>query len=343
MTRARRPAKRHRAAAGDDDLYLTVGAYVVPQLLYVAARLGLAELLLAGPRSAEDLAEQTGAHAPTLARVLRALASVGVFARTRDDRWRLTAAAHPLLRDHPRSRRAAVLFAGHEQLRAWGEVMHAVSTGLPAFDRAFGESLHQHLARDEAAMADAEALRARRAARRDQAVADALDLAGARTIVDVGGGGGELLIELLSRRPGARGLLVEAPHVAARTRARLAALGWGERCEVVVADAREQLPAGHDVYLLAEVVHCYDDADAARILRNCRGRQVIVVERVLPPVARASADRLADLHMLVMYGGRERTRREYADLLDAADLRLRRVVPTGSWVSILEAAPRVAR
>lgn len=330
-------------AGEDDELYRTIGAYVVPQLLYVAARLSLADLLTAGPRTADDLAEQTGAHSATLARVLRALASVGVFARARDGRWRLTPAARPLLRDHPRSRRAAILFAGHEQLLAWGAVMHSVATGLPAFDHAFGESLHRHLARDEAAMAEAEALRARRAARRDRAVADALDLAGARTIVDVGGGGGELLIELLSRRPGLRGVLVEAPHVAARTRARLHRLGWGDRCEVVVADAREQLPAGHDVYLLAEVVHCYDDAEALRILRNCRGRRVVVVERVLPPVARAAADRLADLHMLVMYGGRERTRREYADLLDAAGLRLRRVTPTGSWVSLIEASPRVAR
>ncbi|MFY0533737.1 methyltransferase [Nannocystis pusilla] len=121
------------------------------------------------------------------------------------------------------------------------------------------------------------------------------------------------------------------------------AQGWGERCEVVVADAREQLPAGHDVYLLAEVVHCYDDDEASRILRNCRGRRVVVVERVLPAGGRGSADRLADLHMLVMYGGRERTRREYADLFASAGLRLRRVAPTAAWVSILEAAPRVAR
>ncbi|WP_434425655.1 methyltransferase [Nannocystis pusilla] len=336
-------ARRRAAPPVDDELYLTVGAYVVPQLLYAAARLGLADLLVAGPLALEDMSEQTGAHPATLARVLRALASVGVFARARDGRWRLTRAAEPLLSDHPRSRRAAILFAGHEQHLAWGAVMHTVATGRPAFDRAFGHSLHQHLATDEAAMAAAEALRARRAARRDPAVVAALDLGDAGTVVDVGGGGGELLVALLSRRPGARGIVVEAPHVAERTRARLQAQGWGERCEVVVADAREQLPAGHDVYLLAEVVHCYDDDDASRILRNCRGRRVVVVERVLPAGGRGSADRLADLHMLVMYGGRERTRREYADLFASAGLRLRRVAPTAAWVSILEAAPRVAR
>ncbi|WAS90829.1 methyltransferase [Nannocystis punicea] len=332
-----------RRAAADDELYLTVGAYVVPQLLYAAARLGLADLLAAGPQGLEDMSRKTGSHAGTLARVLQALASVGVFARTRDGRWRLTRAAEPLLSDHPRSRRAAILFAGHEQHLAWGAVMHTVATGQPAFDHAFGHSLHQHLARDEAAMTAAEALRARRAGRRDPAVVDALDLGEARSIVDVGGGGGELLIAILSRRPGVCGVLVEAPHVAERTRARLQALGWGDRCEVVAADAREELPAGHDVYLLAEVVHCHEDVDASRILRNCRGPRVVVVERVLPAGGRASADRLADLHMLVMYGGRERTRREYAELFGAAGLRLRRVTPTTSWVSLLEAAPRVAR
>ena len=322
----------------DDPIYDAVGAYVVPQLLYVAAKLRIADLLAGGPLDAAALAERSGAHEPSLARALRALASLGIFARGRDGRYRLTPSAQPLRSDHPRSRRSAIQFAGEEQQQAWGAVLHSMKTGRSAFDHVYGHPFAEHLAGEEEALDAAQDFRARREARRNGAIAAALDISRARSIVDVGGGTGELLAELLSRHPGLTGTLLDVPAVAERARARIEALGLSSRCDVVGGDARARVPAGRDAYVLAEVLHCFDDPEATKILRRCRGR-VYAIERVLPPTGRASADFFADLHMLVLHGGRERTRREFAALFDAAGLCLRHVRPTDSWVSILEAPP----
>jgi SAM-dependent methyltransferase len=324
-------------ADDDDALYEAVGNSVVPQLLYVAAKLDLAEHLREGPLDLASLVERTGAHADALARALRALVDLGVLSRTRSGSYRLDRGGQPLLRDHPRSRRAAILYAGDLQHRAWGSVMHSMQTGRSGFEHAFGHDMAQHLAGDEQAMTLSEAVRATRNPGRNRAIADVLPLEGVKTIADVGGGVGDLLIELLQRHEGLRGVLIELPAVAARARTRLAELSLAERIEVVAADAREPIEVEADVAVIAEVVHCMDDADAAALLRRCPGRRVFVAERVLPPAGRASPGHFADLHMLVMFGGRERTRSEFARVFEAAELRLRRVIPTSSWVSILEA------
>lgn len=324
-------------ADDDDALYDAIGTYVVPQLLYVAAKLGLADHLRAGPVDLATLIERTGAHPDALARVLRALVGLGVFSRTRTGSYRIEPAAEPLLRDHPRSRRAAILYAGDLQHRAWGSVMHVMQTGRSGFEHAFGHGLAEHLASDEDAMALSEDVRSSRNVGRNRAIADVLALDRVQTIADVGGGVGELLAELLDRNPAARGVLIELPAVASRASARLAARGLASRVEVVAADVRGGVAVEADVSVIAEVVHCMDDADAAALLRGCPGRRVFVAERVLPPAGQASASYFADLHMMVMFGGRERTRSEFSELFESAGLQLRRVIPTSSWVSVLEA------
>lgn len=182
-----------------------------------------------------------------------------------------------------------------------------------------------------------ERMRARRNAERNRALAEVLPLARVQTLADVGGGLGELLAELLARHARLRGLLIELPSVADRARARLIERGFGERVRVVDADAqRDELPDA-DASVVVEVVHCMDDAAAASLLRCCPGHTIYVAERVLPPDGRASRGHLADLHMLVMFGGRERTRREFGELFESAGLQLRRVLQTDSWVSVLVA------
>lgn len=317
----------------DDALYDAIGAHVVPQLLYVAAKLGLADLLREGPLSLETLVERTGAHPDSLARALRAMVSLGLFTRTRAGTYRLERAGEPLLREHPRSRRAAILYSGDLQHRAWASVMFSMHTGGSAFEHAFGHSMTEHLAADDEAMAMIEAMRARRNAARNRALVDVLPLARVRTLADVGGGLGELLGDLLARHAHLRGLLIELPAVAARARAR----AHGDRLEIIAADAQcQELPEA-DASVVVEVVHCMDDASAAALLRRCPGKTVYVAERVLPSDGRASRDHFADLHMLVMFGGRERTRGEFASLFETAGLRLRRVLQTDSWVSVLVA------
>jgi SAM-dependent methyltransferase len=319
----------------DDALYDAIGMHVVPQLLYVAAKLGLADHLHAGPLALSSLVERTGAHGDSLARVLRALASLGLLSRTRAGAYRLERAGEPLLREHPRTRRAAILYAGELQQRAWTSVLHTVRTGESAFEHAFGHSMAEHLAADDEAMTMIEAVRARRNAERNRALAEVLPLARVQTLADVGGGLGELLAELLARHARLSGVLIELPAVAARARARLSERGLADRVRVVAADAqREKLPDA-DASVLVEVVHCMDDASAVALLRRCPGQTVYVAERVLPSGGRASPGHLADLHMLVMFGGRERTRSEFFELFKLAGLQLRRVLQTESWVSVL--------
>jgi hypothetical protein len=194
-----------------------------------------------------------------------------------------------------------------------------------------------HLAADDDAMTMVEAVRARRNAARNRALVEVLPLARVGTLADVGGGLGELLGELLARHGRLRGLLIELPAVAARARTRLAERGLEARVRVVDTNAQpDELPAA-DASVLVEVVHCMDDASAAALLRRCPGQTIYVAERVLPADGRASRGHLDDLHMLVMFGGRERTRREFADLFKSAGLQLRRVLQTDSWVSLLVA------
>jgi hypothetical protein len=323
------------ADADDDPLYDTIGLQMVPQLLYVAAKLGLADHLYSAPIDLASLVERTGAHADSLARVLRALASLGLVSRTRAGAYRLEHAGEPLLREHPRSRRAAILHASELQQRAWASVLHSVHTGESAFDHAFGHSMADHLAADDEAMTMIEAMRARRNAARNRALVEVLPLARVQTLADVGGGLGELLGELLARHARLRGLLIELPAVAARARTRLAERGLEPRVRVIDTDSEDRPDA--DASVLVEVVHCMDDASAAALLRRCPGQTVYVAERILPADGRASRGHLDDLHMLVMFGGRERTRREFADLFKSAGLQLRRVLQTDSWVSVLVA------
>jgi SAM-dependent methyltransferase len=321
----------------DDALYDAIGLHVVPQLLYVAAKLGLADHLHAGPLDLASLVERTGAHRDSLARVLRALISLGLLSRSRAGAYRLERAGEPLLREHPRTRRAAILYAGELQQRAWTSVMHAVQTGESAFEHAFGRSMAEHLAVDDEAMTMIEVMRARRNAERNRALAEVLPLARVQTLADVGGGLGELLAELLGRHTRLRGVLIELPSVAARARTGLSERGLADRVQVVDADAQHDELPDADASVLVEVVHCMDDASAAELLRRCPGQTVYVAERVLPSDGRASPGHLADLHMLVMFGGRERTRREFGELFKSAGLQLRRVLQTNSWVSVLVA------
>lgn len=326
----------------DDALFDGVATLVIPGLLYLAAKLRLADLVHERPATLGELVERTGTDADALARVLRALCSLGMFGRTRGGEYRLERAGEPLLTDHPRSRRATLLFMGELQRGAWTGALHAVQTGESGFEQVFGQGMAEYLAGHDEAMAVVEAHRRRRNESRNRAIVEALPLTGVGTIADVGGGGGELLALLLQRSPSLRGVLIELPSVAARASARLEALGVADRVEVVCADSARagEVAAAVDIAIVVEVVHCMPDADARALLERCPGRRVYVIERILPPANQASAGHFADLHMLVTFGGRERTRKQFARLLDEAGLRMGRVLTTQSWVRVIESTRR---
>lgn len=320
-----------------------ITGYWVSQAVGVAAELGVADLLAEGPRTAEDLATATGTHGPSLFRLLRALAGAGLFTQTADGSFALAPEGERLRTGVPGSLRAyAMTFCGRRQWQAWGELAHSVATGERAYDHVFGTSFYHHLAADPGEGGRFTEAMAGSIAEVTAALPAAYDFSGLASVVDVGGADGTLLASVMHAWPGVRGVLFEREEVVEAGRRRLEAEGLDGRCEVVAGDFFTAVPAGADAYLLARVLRAFDDERCVSILRACsramptHGR-VLLVERVLPVGDEPSRAKLADLNMLVLTGGQERSEAEYAALLEAAGLALTRVIPAGRAMSVVEA------
>jgi hypothetical protein len=318
--------------------------YWVSQALAVAARLGVADLVADGPRPATDLAVATRTDAPSLRRLLRALASVGVFTENPPGAFGLTPMAALLRTGTADSMRALALMYSGEQYRAWGDLLHSVRTGTTAFEHGFGTDYFGYLARHPEADRVFNEAMIGWTAQVAGAVVEAYDFSGLQTVVDVGGGYGTLLTTVLRANPAARGVLFDRPHVAAAAGERLAAAGLEQRCTALGGDFFVEVPAGGDAYVLAQVLHDWDDERCLTILERCRRAmpahaRLLVVELVLPPGEEPSFGKWLDLHMLVMLGARERTAAEYRALLRAAGFEPLRVVPTPAGPSVMEAVP----
>jgi hypothetical protein len=313
----------------------------VAMALSVAAKLRVADSLAAGPKSVPDLAAETGTHPMSLYRVLRALASVGVFAEDADGRFRQTPLSQVLRSDVPGSMRAVADYCGADwSWRPWGRLLDAVRTGRTAFDEVFGEPAFAYLAKhpDESAVFNEGMTEF--SAQESPAAAEAYDFSPFGTVVDVGGGHGHLLCTILAKYPGPTGIVFDAPHVAEGATPRITAAGLERRCRAEGGDFFAAVPAG-DAYVLKHIIHDWPNDKAAAILRNCRaaarpGAKLILVEMVIPPGNGPSPGKLLDLEMLVVASGKERTEAEYAELLAAAGWRLKRVVPTTAPTSVIE-------
>ena len=318
--------------------------YWVSQALHVAAKLGIADLLADGPVDCEDLAAATDTHAPSLQRVLRALASVGVFTEVSPGSFALTPLAELLRTETPGSMRALAIMYAEEQYRAWGELLHSVRTGEMAFDHQFGMGYFEYLAQHpEADRVFNEAMTGW-THQLVGAVVDTYDFSPFKTIVDVGGGYGALLAAILRSNPGTRGVLFEQPHVVASAEEQLVAAGVADRCTAVGGDFFAAVPAGGDAYVLAQILHDWDDERCVAILGQCRRAmpdhgKLLVVELVLPEGDEPFLGKWLDLHMLVLLGSRERTAAEYDTLFRAAGFKLSRVVLTPPGPSVVEAVP----
>lgn len=334
-----------------DALLRLVTGYTSAQVIHVAVQLGVADLLADGPRSVAELAAGTGTHAPSLARLVRALAALGLVTETDGGRIELTPLGAPLRADAPDSVRDAVLFlVGDWCWRAWGGLRDSVRTGEPAFDRIFGMSNFEYWEHDPQAGAIHDAFFTAMSRTTTAPIVAAYDFSRFGTVVDVGGSTGSLLAAILHANAGVRGVLFDLPHVVAEATPVLTEAGVADRCDVVGGDFfTGDLPRG-DAYILKYVLHDWDDERARAILTRCRqamqpGTTLLVIEQVLPERLEADpvAQRLArlDLQMLVLTpGGRERTEHQYRSLLEQTGFRLQRVVPTQSPFSVLEGIAR---
>lgn len=317
-------------------------SYWISQSVYAAAKLGIADLLQDGPQTSTDLAAGCQAHPAAFYRLLRGLASVGVFTEVDAQQFALTPTADLLRTDHPASMRALAIMYGEEQYRAWGEILSSIQTGTPAFERLFGTSYFQYLADHPESAATFNAAMTGWSAQIASAVVAAYDFSDRGMVVDVGGGNGKLLAAILASNVHLRGMLFDLPHVVASATPLLAAAGVADRCQPIAGDFFEAVPSGGDAYILAQILHDWDDDRSRTILQNCRAAmaptgRMLIVELVVPPGDEPSLSKLLDLHMLVLLTGRERTETEYRDLLTLADLRLTRVIPIAAGASIIEA------
>ncbi|HVF01819.1 MAG TPA: methyltransferase [Rubrobacteraceae bacterium] len=328
-----------------DTLWRITNGYQVSQTIHVVATLGIADLLTDGPRSADELAEATEAHAPALYRVLRALASIGVFVEQGDGCFALTPLAEYLRTDVPGSLRSWAMLIGRPcHFTSWGHLMHSVKTGEPAFPEVYGTTAWEYRATHPEESEIFDAAMTGLSLAEAEAVVRSYDFSGTGALVDVGGGKGTLLAAILAANPALRGILFDQPHVVADAKDLLERAGVADRCEVVSGSFFEAVPEGADAYLLKSIIHDWDDAAAIEILRKCRAAmadtaRLLLVERGIRPANESDPAKFIDLMMLVMLGGRERTAEEYERLYPEAGFKLTNIIPTGSLLDIIEGVP----
>jgi SAM-dependent methyltransferase len=326
---------------------MSIGHYV-SRALDLAARLGVADLLAEGPRSHSELAAATRTEPAALRRVLRLLASTGVFAEGEDGRFSLTSLGELLRSDVPGSARASViLFAGTRIQDSWKELEYCVRTGQPAF-RKHSPDANPFSSMDEADTKNFDAAMATFAPATSAAMATAYDFSRFGTVMDVGGGNGAILVGLLAANPQLRGMVFDREGAAGRARAKLAEAGLSKRCEVAAGDFFEAVPEGADAYLLKHVIHDWNDEQAAAILRNCHramkpGAKLLVAEGVYPARIDSSLESRGaaanDVNMLVVTGGRQRSEEEFRSLYRSAGFELTKIVPTAARLSLIEGVP----
>jgi len=315
----------------------------VSMIIHGAARIDLADHLADGAKTAEELAGPTGTHAPSLRRLMRTLAGLGVLTERSPDHFALTPLGEALKRGAPGAARATILsLAGGRLWRMLGEFPYSLQTGKPAHEKTQDKHLFEWLAdHPEEASLFSETMVGFHGAE-PAAVAAAYDFSRFGTVVDVGGATGHLLTTILERYEGPHGVLFDLPHVEGDAAELIAARGLSRRISVTTGSFFDSVPPGGDAYLLSHVIHDWSEKQCIRILANCRKAmnrdgKVLIIEMVLPPGDTMHPGKILDMVMLVGPGGQERTEEEYRTLLDKAGLRLTRVVPTESAVSVVEA------
>ncbi|MEO8165216.1 MAG: methyltransferase, partial [Betaproteobacteria bacterium] len=336
--------KREAPAEDIARLRSIITQYFSSRALYAAAVLDVAAALVNGAKSIDEVATCTAAHAPSLYRVLRVLASMGIFVERADGRFANTPLSDLLRADALGSLRDLVLLLGDEtSWRAWQHIVHGVRTGEAPFEHVYGEKFFDYLQHhpDTAAMFDRAMASA--SSTTNAAVVDAYNFSGLGVVVDVAGGVGSALCSILQANAGLRGIVFDLPHVGERARAFIAAQGLASRCEFVEGSFFEFVPAGAGAYFMKHILHDWGDEECGRILSACRAAmagtsRLLICERIVPEGNEPSPAKLIDLHMMMTnHGGRERTREEYRALLATAGFLLHRIVPTSTPWSVIEA------
>lgn len=333
------------ANEGEERIRQLALGYIPAALIGLVIELGIPDLIADDAKPIAEIASTAHADEQVLYRVLRTLASFGIFIETAGQRFALTSAGRLLRSDVPDSQRGYVRWMTSSFiLRLYADLMNSAKTAQPAVERVFGKPLFSHLQSDPELSRIFNDGMTSFSQTVTKAVLDAYDFSGIKVLADIAGGEGALLAAILNRYPAMRGLLLEQEHVVAGARKRLEQSGLSDRCNADAVDFFKSVPAGADAYLMKSIIHDWDDERAIIILRNCRealrnveqGR-LLLVEPIVPPGNEPHMSKLADIQMLVMTGGRERTREEFEWLLGQSGFRMTTVIPTRSFVSVVEA------
>ncbi len=324
-----------------------IGGLRISRTLYVAAVLGIADLLADAPKTTEELALATETHAPSLYRILRSLASVGVFAEDEEGRFHLTPTAEFLRQDIPDAIGSMVKVLGEDwHWQVWGQLLESVQTGQAAFDQIHGMELYDYCLQNPDFARTHGPSKTSISARASAALIANYDFSSIRKVIDVAvlGGYGNTLIPLLTANPTMQGVLYDLPFVIDGAKPVIAASGVSDRCELLEGHCLNSVPKGGDAYVLMFVIHNWDDERAIKILQNCReamvdGGKVLLVEMVMPPGNDPFVGKFVDLEsLLTTPGGYERTEAQYRSLLSAAGYKITRIIPTQTANSIIEAS-----
>ncbi len=320
-----------------DTIMQIAGGHSISRCLHVVAELGVADALDESPRTAAELAKATGTDAGALGRVLRLLSSYGIF-ESRDGRFGHTPASRLLRADHPQSMRAFVRMLGLPiNWAAYGELEHSIRTGLPAAHKVVPGGLWKYFADDREAGRIFDQAMTGKAQGQIHGILAAYNFSGFRRIGDIAGGRGHLLQAALGAAPKTKGVLFDLPHVIEQ-----AAGATSERLQLQGGDFfTDDLPAC-DAYLMMDIIHDWNDADAAKILKNLRRSaparaKLLLIEAIIPEDAKPNPAKVLDIHMLTLAGGRQRTQHEHAELLAQTGFRFEREIEVGGSFSILEA------
>lgn len=339
------PTGEERAAAA--RMLELIGGLHISRALNCVAELSIPDRLAGGPLTSAELAQVTQTHEPSLYRVLRLLAALGVLEELDPRTFRLTIMGDRLRSEANVGMRAwATFFEALGGVRPFAHILETVRTGNPGFDLEFGAAVFDYLPAHADNFATFNAAMSERTAAFAPSVATGYDFSDARRIVDLGGGDGTLLVEILRRHPHLTALLFDLPAVVGNADALLDSPDVADRCQVLAGDFFERVPEGADCYLLANVLHDWDDERCLQILRNCRRARpatarVLIIERLIPEDGTDPLPTLlSDINMLILTGGRERTNAEYTELLEAAGFSVGSVLPAAFPYGVIEGIAR---
>ena len=319
--------------------------FVFTAALHPIAKLKIADLLADGPLPVTELAQKTGNNADALYRVLRLLASTGVFAESAGKVFALTPVSECLRADVPGSMRDMVLWMGNRfHFKVWSELSYSIETGQPAVEHVYGAPAFEVIFGDPEIAYDFNTAMTCFSRQVAPALLEAYDFSGIGTLMDVAGGHGAILCEVLGRYPGMKGILFDMTNVVEEATCHICSLKMDHRCEVVEGNFFDEIPAGADAYYMQHIIHDWADEPALQILENCRraleGRKdgrLIIVDSVVPETSEPHFSKIIDLEMLLMPGGRERTESEWRELFAKAGFEISRIIPMRAAESVIEA------